>query len=228
MFRGFDTSQYPGDAEMTALKPYFDFCGFYLRAPSRQDQSWVNKRAFLAGLGYGFVPIFVAQETIGPGSHIITPLQGAADGQEAVDAMASAGFTIGSRVFQDLENGAPFGQPEQAYVTALQGRVKTSGDKAGIYASHSFIGQALLENLGSAGWVFKIPTTTGTTSPLPLIDLPSDMSGSGCPTALVWQYRQNVTIQIPGHGPLLVDLNCSLVADPSAPGVLLDSEGNPI
>ena len=59
-FLGFDTSIYPGDTAMQTLRTQalVAFTGFYLApAPSHGDTSWMQKRAFLAGLGYGFAPV---------------------------------------------------------------------------------------------------------------------------------------------------------------------------
>jgi len=68
---GFDVSAYPGD---TTMKNFigngapFSFAGFYLApAPCHFDTSWMTKRPFLAGLGYGFLPIYVGQQLSGSG-----------------------------------------------------------------------------------------------------------------------------------------------------------------
>ena len=53
-FLGFDTSIYPGDSAMQTLRAQalIAFTGFYLApAPSHPNASWMQKRAFLAGLG---------------------------------------------------------------------------------------------------------------------------------------------------------------------------------
>jgi hypothetical protein len=217
-YRGFDTSSYPGDEVMAALRPYFDWCGFYLRGPSHPDQSWTAKLSFLKGLGYGTAPIFVAQETVGPGSHVVTQAQGVLDGMQLRDRLIAAGYPMGSFPFWDLENGAPFSQPEQAYIKAGLERSVGAGFGKGVYASHVLMPQVMLENPGVRPWAFRVNTLSPSTSPLPVDDLPPDLSGCEVAGAVMWQYRQNVTIEVPGGlGPLVVDLDASTIPDPSAP-----------
>ena len=73
VFRGFDTSIYPGDAKMLLLRTDADvaWTGFYLGpAPSHPDDSWMSRRADLKAMGFGSAPIYVGQQQPnGPGSH---------------------------------------------------------------------------------------------------------------------------------------------------------------
>src|ERR1043165_1953648 len=101
IFLGFDRSEYPGDDVMRLLRTtaQIDFTGFYLApAPSHPNAGWMSKRAFLAGLGFGFAPIYVGQQQPGapghsnPGSHVITAAQGTIDGKNATVLMTHAGF----------------------------------------------------------------------------------------------------------------------------------------
>src|SRR5262245_38171774 len=114
IFLGFDRSAYPGDNIMQLLRnaAHLDFTGFYLApAPSHPDTSWMGKRAFLAGLGYGFAPVYVGQQQPpppghqSPGSHIITAAQGTIDGKNATDLAGHAGFGPNSVIYLDIETG---------------------------------------------------------------------------------------------------------------------------
>src|SRR5262245_57667003 len=56
-FRGFDRLAYPGNDFMGLLRTQAQvaWTGFYLApAPSQGNTSWMQKRAFLKDLGYGF------------------------------------------------------------------------------------------------------------------------------------------------------------------------------
>lgn len=214
-FRGFDTDIFPGFDVMQAIKPNFDFVGYYLRAPSHPDQSWVGKRSGLLQLGYGLAPIFVGQEVAGPGSHNVTAEQGERDGVAAAQAMLAEGFKPGSRVYLDLENGPPFGKPEAAYVAAMLRACAAGGIDAGVYVSHAMVTAVLAQNPGVPVWLFKVPTVSRTTASAPFT--PPNPALGGLSAAVAWQYRQNVQITVAGH-TLIVDMDTANVADPSAPG----------
>ena len=81
VYRGFDTSIYPGDAAMTVWKkasPY-KWSGYYLPAPCHRDPSWSGKRAFLEGLGFGIAVIYVGQQTFDDVPDILADRIGAID-----------------------------------------------------------------------------------------------------------------------------------------------------
>jgi hypothetical protein len=217
-FRGFDVSAYPGDQAMTALRKEFDVCGYYLRGPSHPDQSWLGRREFLVGLGFGLLPIFVGQETVGPGSHVMTAEQGALDGAAAALRLADEGFAQGSRVYLDLENGPPFGAQQGAYVAAMVEACEAERMLAGVYVSHAMVPALLLRVPALRGrgrvWTFRVPTVSRTTAAAPFTP-PNPVLG-GYSDAVAWQYRQNVQITVGGHS-LVVDLDTADEADPSAP-----------
>lgn len=214
-FRGFDTDVFPGFDAMTDLRRDFDLVGFYLRAPSHPDQSWSGKRSGLAQLGYGFLPIFVGQQVVGPGSHILTAEQGELDGVAACQAMFAEGFVKGSKVFLDLENGPPFGTLQTAYVFAVIKAVAAGGMVAGVYASHMLAPALAMFAPSAPLWIFKVPTVARTAA-APPFTAPNPVLG-GRSEAVAWQYRQNVQISVGGHD-LVVDLDTATTADPSAPG----------
>lgn len=214
-FRGFDTDMFPGFDAMADIKQAFDFVGYYLRAPSHPDQSWIGKRSGLAQLGYGLAPIFVGQETEGPGSHVVTAERGELDGVAAAQAMLAEGFAEGARVFLDLENGPPFGVLQADYVAAFARACVAGGIEAGVYCSHAMAAAVALKVPGVPIWVFRVPTVARTTAAAPFVA--PNVTLGGFSNAVAFQYRQNVQITIAGH-TLIVDLDAATTADPSAPG----------
>lgn len=216
-FRGFDASAYPGDDAMRDLRASFDVVGFYLRGPSHPDQSWLGKRAFLQDeLKYGLLPIFVGQETVGPGEHIVTADQGCIDGAEAASRMKAEGFAAGSHVYFDLENGPPFGGAQFFYVKGCVDACQAEGMAGALYCSHAFAPTLALKLPGVPLWVFRVPTVSRTTAAAPFV-APNVVLG-GYSNAVAWQYRQNVGITVAGHS-LVVDLDAAALADPSAPAI---------
>lgn len=202
---GFDVSAAPTSAQLTELRKYFDFCGCYLApAPSHPDKSWMATGIRTARtLGFRFLPVFVGQQITGPGRKTNTVAQGEIDGRQAASHMASAEFSKGSPVYLDLENGAPFVEPQQSYVFAWIEQVRALGYTPGVYCSHTFA--SAFDPDKTRVWAFRVPTTKQTVQP----HLPPPIPVSlGAYSAL--QYRQNVSLP---SLDLVVDLD---VASPLA------------
>jgi hypothetical protein len=93
---GFDSLTYPGDDLMKIFwdKTNLAWCGFYLApAPSQPYTGWMSKRSYLRGLGWGFAPLYVGQQTHGPGSHDFSAGRGTTDAVDAAALARQAGFT---------------------------------------------------------------------------------------------------------------------------------------
>jgi len=218
---GFDTAFYPGDSQMAWLKANTNlvWCGYYLApAPSHRDTSWMGTRATLLAQGWGIAPVYLGQQTTGPGSHNVSPAQGPADGGNAADLMDADGFPAGSTVFLDLENGPPMTPAQSGYVAAWCDAVSARNYQPGIYCSHSLADAVAALRPGARIWAFKVPTiapnpVAGTTFPTP------DPSGSGYAAAVAWQRGQNCRLTLPGAptGAMTVDLDVATTADPGAP-----------
>jgi hypothetical protein len=132
-FPGFDTSQYPGDQVMSWLKrnTNLTWTGFYLGvAPSHSQADWMNRRAVLVEQGWGFAPVYLGQQTTGPGSHDSSGPQGTIDGGQAVALMQAAGFPAGRCVYLDIENGPPLSALQIAYIAAWVNEVVAQGFQA--------------------------------------------------------------------------------------------------
>src|SRR5215472_2735206 len=136
-FAGFDCLGYPGDMVMTRIiqNTNLRWCGFYLApAPSQGNTSWMTKRAFLQGLGWGLAPIYVGQQVSGPGSHKVTPAQGTLDAQNAASLAKKAGFANESIIFLDIEQGPPAQAATLAYYGAwLAELVANTSYAPGVY-----------------------------------------------------------------------------------------------
>lgn len=217
-YAGFDTSMFPGMATMQWLRYNTNlvWCGFYLGpAPSHRDSSWMNRRETLIEQGWGFAPIYVGQQTVGPGSHGTDTGQGRVDSADAVRLAISAGFPQGTVIFLDIENGLPLTAPEAGYVGAWVKGVTGGGYTPGVYVSHAMADAVRTVAPAARIWAFNVPTIApsdfhGTTFPAPS---PSD---SGFAEAVAWQRAQSVNIQA-SNRTLRVDLDTAATADPSRP-----------
>lgn len=216
IFLGFDRLEYPGDPFMRLLRTRADvsWTGFYLApAPSQGSTTWMEKRAFLKGLGFGFAPIHVGQQQRQvPGSHILTATQGKSDGENAVALAKRAGFPEASVLYLDIETGPP---PEPALLTYYKSwvqSVKDNGFTPGVYCSH-LLPPALLQHAQAVVWIFHLKFDNGSrfSPPLPMID-PSKSTFTG---ARMMQYAQQGSLTIGGQTLSPIDLDSSHKADPS-------------
>lgn len=221
-YAGFDTYAYPGDAAMAWLRANTNlvWVGAYIEAPSNSAKSygtWEPAIPHLRQTGWGVAPIYVGQQVTGPGARTVTATQGAKDGADAAASMKRLGFAPGSCVFLDLENGAPLGSAQRAYVVAWASAVAAAGWLPGIYCSYQMapaIGAAVP---GARLWVFHVKTTTAHDVVAPYPEkLPS---ASGYAGAALWQHDDEAAIVIgPSGRRLQVDLDTAAMPDPSAPG----------
>jgi hypothetical protein len=217
---GLDVSDYPGNPRMAWMKQNtnLQWTGFYLGpTPSHSGTSWMNRRAALLALGWGFAPLYVGQQVTGPGSHNTTGPQGTTDGQHACNLMQSAGFPAGSFVYLDLENGAPFTTAQHHYVGNWVDAVIAGGYGPGVYCSHTFAAEVHILRSTARIWAFKVSTTAP--HPVPGHNYPDPHpAGCGYAGAYAWQLGQNCIIDVPGanHGKLGVDLDSAVSTDPSS------------
>lgn len=217
IFLGFDRSAYPGDDMMQLLRTQaqVDFTGFYLApAPSHSDQGWMGKRSFLAGLGFGFAPVYVGQQQSPPGSLNLTAAQGQIDGHGAALLAQHAGFPNSSVLYLDVETGPPVKPAFLAYYKTWVQAVIDNGFSPGVYCSHHLAANFIAADNRARAWVFQFAAVGGSFKP-PLQK--PDPSHSSFPAAKVLQYAQNAVLTLGNKTLKPVDLNSALMADPSAP-----------
>jgi hypothetical protein len=215
-FAGFDRSGFPSASKMAKLKANTNlvWCGFYLGpAPSHPDDGRMQQRATLVGQGWGIAPLYVGQQVIGKGSKNPSAAQGTTDAQDAVTLLGKAGFSGGTCVYLDLENGKPLPDKLADYVGTWVDGVAAKGFKPGVYCSHTIA--AVVHNLRPAAriWAFNVPTTKPHAAAGPPFGTPAP-STSGFARAHIIQFDQRCTITVPGIGKLGVDLDSALTQDP--------------
>lgn len=215
IFLGFDRLEYPGDAFMRLLRTeaQVSWTGFYLApAPSQGSTTWMKKRAFLNGLGFGFAPIYVGQQQRQVrGSHILTAVQGKSDAENAVALAQEAGFAETSVLYLDIETGPP---PEPKLLEYYEAWVQGVSDNRftpGVYCSHLL--PPALPHANAVVWIFHLKFANGHSfsPPLPMID----PSQSTFTDARMMQYAQQGSLTIGGQTLSPIDLDSSHKADPS-------------
>lgn len=217
-YAGFDRSDYPGRAVMDWLKANTNlrWCAFYLPSPSHPDRSWIEAPA-ADFAGWGRAPVYVGQQVTGPGSHNVTAAQGALDGADACKLMGAAGWTAGSRVWLDLENGPPLTDVQRGYVGAWCDAVAAAGFKPGVYCSFLMAAEVKGLRPNASVWAFHVRTVSP--HEVPALNFPTpDPATSGFAGADIWQLDDEAMLLCPlaAGGELVVDLDSANSADPSA------------
>lgn len=217
-FAGFDRSDYPGPKVMRWFRENTNikWCGYYLApAPSHQDMSWMNAEDGDLE-GWGFAPIYVGRQVLGPGSRLVSGLQGKVDGASACGLMVQAGFDRGSVVYLDLENGPPFGGIQQDYVGEWCDGVRANGFSPGVYCSFLIAPQLARLRPDTKIWVFHVRTVQmhrvlGENFPTP------EPKTSGFAGASIWQHDDEAVVECPAMlgGRIVVDLDSADSEDPS-------------
>lgn len=204
-YLGFDRNDYPGDAAISALKPSFDFVGYWLtNPPGEQQNSWIGKRTALAAQGFGFLVLANGKtdaEIKAAGTDAAE--LGKRDGAAAVAAAKHESFPSATTLFLDQEEGGRM-LPEQAdYLFGWTETVTASGFHAGVYGSGQKVdeghGQSITTAVDIAAqiasrhlhpvvmWVYQdaCPPSNGCTLK------PPPLTASGTAGAEVWQYAQS-------------------------------------
>lgn len=229
-YAGIDTNIYPGPAQLAWLKANTNlrWCGYYLApAPSHDNTSWMGQRQALSAQGWGLAPIFVGQQTVGPGSRSAMGPQGTTDGLLAAGLASDEGFPPLSYIYLDWEDGSSPSQNAQDYIDTWATAVTGRGYRPGIYCSHNLAPgmAAMLRQIDPAlslrFWVWKVATAAEHPYECPTECFPEfDPATSGYAAAVAWQCQQNCILTLPGApmADMQVDLSCANMADPGAPG----------
>ena len=132
-YLGFDRNDYPGDANLPALRRSFAFTGYWLsNPPGESSNSWHGKRGTLQRAGFGFLLLFNGRAY----SQLKSAANpGPSDGAAAVRAALAEGFPRGSVIFLDQEEGGRMLPQQKQYVFAWADAVRRAGFRPGIYCS---------------------------------------------------------------------------------------------
>ena len=235
---GFDRNVYPGDTAMAELRKSFVYTAYWLNPPpDSTGNSWAGKRAFVRGLGYGFLLLWNGRLQAGL-RHDAAAL-GKTDGEAAAEAARREGFPPGAILFLDQEEGGRLTPEQAAYIGAWVRAVTATKFLPGVYASGIAVPDGPRQTISTAQdlrgrfpslalWVANdvCPPAPGcrVTRLAP--------AASGTPDALVWQYAQSPRRKeftarcvqayagdgncYAAHAPgIFLDLNTAALADPS-------------
>lgn len=202
-YLGFDRNNYPGDANLKALRQTFAFTGYWLNAPpSAKTNTWNGKRKKLQSAGFGFLVLwngrlFSELKTVANASKL-----GASDARSAVIAARREGFPLKTIIFLDQEQGGRMLPEQKAYIYAWVDGVTAGGFRAGIYCSGISAEKEGGENIVTAddihqnagGRKIAFWVTNDACPPSPGCAFPRKAPSpaeSGISFAEVWQFAQS-------------------------------------
>jgi len=202
-YLGMDRNDYPGDANMQALRKTFVFTGYWLNnPPGAERNTWAGKRAGLQAMGYGFLLLFNGREykelqASGNAANV-----GARDAAAAVRAATSEVFPKGAIIFLDQEQGGRMLPEQRAYIHAWIDGVAKGGYGGGVYCSGIAFRESskvsvvtaddIRENAAGRDIHFFISNDRcGPALGCVFPDAPPAPAKSGVTFAKIWQYAQS-------------------------------------
>ncbi|MGC2211377.1 MAG: glycoside hydrolase domain-containing protein [Candidatus Korobacteraceae bacterium] len=199
-YLGFDRNDYPGDANLSALRNSFAFTGYWLSTPpGERSNSWRGKRTAVQRAGFGFLLLFNGRDYAQLKSR---PNPGPSDGTTAVRSALAEGFPRGSVIFLDQEQGGRMLPEQKRYVFAWAEAVRRAGFRPGIYCSGIEIAESDGGRISTAGDLHDSPqgrqlvfwVANDACPPSPGCSFPRNPptpEASGTPFAEVWQFAQS-------------------------------------
>ncbi|MGA9041724.1 MAG: glycoside hydrolase domain-containing protein [Terriglobales bacterium] len=135
-YLGFDSNDYPGDANLKALRQTFSFTGYWLNhPPGEKTNTWIGHRASVESSGLGFLVLFNGRFFKELKAVPRATALGKSDALAAVAAAKREGFPGGTIIFLDQEQGGRMLPEQKAYIYAWVDGVNAGGFGAGIYCS---------------------------------------------------------------------------------------------
>jgi hypothetical protein len=135
-YLGFDRNDYPGDANLKALRQTFSYSGYWLNnPPGEKTNTWTGHRAAVESAGFGFLVLFNGRVYAELKSVANATKVGNSDAQAAAAAARREGFPAHTVIFLDQEQGGRMLPEQKAYLYAWVDAVTAAGFRAGIYCS---------------------------------------------------------------------------------------------
>jgi hypothetical protein len=135
-YLGFDRNEYPGDANLKALRQTFSYAGYWLNhPPGEKTNTWTGHRPAVESAGFGFLVLFNGRLYAELKSEAKAAVLGRSDAQAAAAGAKREGFPAKTVIFLDQEQGGRMLPEQKAYIYAWVDGVEAAGFRAGIYCS---------------------------------------------------------------------------------------------
>jgi hypothetical protein len=202
-YLGFDLNVYPGDSAMPVLRKTFAYSSYWLSVPpGAKINTWQGKRELLRSLGYGFLVLFRGRDSRELKKAVDASAKGASDARDSVASAKSEGFPAGTIIFLDVEEGGRLSENYHAYLRIWSEEISKAGYRPGVYCSAIPVKEEPRVSITTVDdirahaathdivvWAYNdvCPPAPGCTFP----EKPPAASGSGIPSAAVWQFAQS-------------------------------------
>jgi hypothetical protein len=202
-YLGFDRNIYPGDAALPILRKSFAFASFWISAPPGEtSNTWIGKRALLREQGFGFVVLYRGREERELKIAADAVTKGQSDARDGATNAQREGFSPGTIVFLDIEEGGRLSPAYHAYLRAWADALIAAGYRPGVYCSAMAVHEGKGVTITTADdirsneaprefsyWVYNdaCPPAPGCVTKL----IAPRPSRSGIPYAAVWQFAQS-------------------------------------
>ena len=105
-YLGFDSNDYPGDANLKTLRQTFSYAGYWLNTPPGENRnSWKGHRAAVESAGLGFLVLFNGRLYAQLKNVANATRLGKSDAQAATATAQREGFPRATIIFLDQEQG---------------------------------------------------------------------------------------------------------------------------
>jgi Domain of unknown function (DUF1906) len=201
-YLGFDRNIYPGDDALPILRKTFAFSSFWLsHPPGEKSNTWTGKRELLRSQGFGFAVLYLGPDSGELKTQTSAKARGTRDGEEAAASAKAEGFSRGTIIFLDIEEGGRLPVAYHAYLAAWSAALGQAGFRPGAYCSGMPVKEGPRVTITTAEdirnhaatsdisvWAFNdaCPPSPGCVFPAD----PASPAKSGIPYAVVWQFAQ--------------------------------------
>jgi hypothetical protein len=236
-YLGFDRNLYPGDQTLPTIAKRFSFVGYWLsNPPLEQSNTWTGKRSLIASHNLGFLVLWngrLDKEILDEAKDGTSATAlGTNDAHAAILAARREGFSAGTTIFLDQEQGGRLAQEQADYLFAWTEGVSAGGFHAGAYVSgepvpdgpgktittaqniHDTVTAKHLRPVALFVYQDSSPPSNGCTL------VPPPLNASGTRGAVVWQFARSPRTNLQARRETYAsDSNCYV---PELPGIHLD------
>jgi hypothetical protein len=202
-YLGFDRNTYPGDASLPILRKTFAFASYWISPPpGEKTNSWLAKRELLRSQGFGFLVLYRGRDSREFKNDAGATAKGIDDAKNGAASARAEGFTAGTIIFLDIEEGGRLPESYHAYLRAWYDELAKAGFHPGVYCSGIPVKESPQVRITTAAdirdkeaprdfvfWIYNdfCPPAPGCAFP----ENPPPPSASGIGYAAVWQFAQS-------------------------------------
>jgi hypothetical protein len=202
-YLGFDRNIYPGDEALPILRKTFTSTSYWLSPPpGEKTNTWLGKRKLLHSQGFGFLVLFRGRDSRELKNEAVAKRKATQDAKDAAATANAEGFSSGTVVFLDIEEGGRLPDAYHTYLGAWSEELTQAGFRAGAYCSGIPVNEEPgvsittaddIRNHGNGKemifWVYNdaCPPSPGCVFP----ETPPSPAASGISYAAIWQFAQS-------------------------------------